>query len=663
MADHRIKLYHLFDKKSRLNPSAFGLRLCAGQHQRRKKDQPLALDTLTGMTALLCYCANTQAIALTAPKASGSNTAGSTVSNAPLGSAFKNPASNPSAPKTMPPASVNPPVPPVIGTLGSPVAPQSAVAPQSVPETLGQAASAAATQNAITPGSSGANLVGTTSGPATVAGTTPPGTTMPVATMPVAPVGPAMDDPVNPARPLAVEDAVRIGLARSPAIAAAVAGVASANANYSSLAARPGINLNLTRVQGTTSSPTLNGQNTDTFIDLGTTIYTSGQRRFQAAGAKAQASSTAYQLAETKLTLAQQIRDAYWALAAARAQTQLALVNLQDAQRISKLTQTQFEVGANPQSDVLRSSVTVAGSEQSYVTQQATESTALTAFNTLLNRPPLAPVQLAADLLQVNAVTGLRPTLAANQLNLAALTQAAVNRRPLAQAAAAQAQAAEFAVKQARASRRPDLSVDYERSVQQPVSTVLVGVHVPIFDFGNIRDAIKAAEFTRTQAVAQEAQARQQVTQQVAQAYTDYVQAQQLVTSYETKILGPSLTLLNMAQTGYREGAVNILAVLDAENNLRSARNSYINALQGVYKAADELQAATGDENVPVTVTQPIAGLIDTTPHALTTPTSTRLQTQSNVAGQTLPAGQEPAQERVTKNQAWLAALQPLPEL
>jgi outer membrane protein TolC len=102
--------------------------------------------------------------------------------------------------------------------------------------------------------------------------------------------------------PLTVEDAVRIGTARNPQVTAAVAGVASAAANYRSIAAIPDPQLGITHAQGTSTAPTLNGTNTDTFIDLGEVVDTSGQRRFQAAGAKAQYASAQYQLIETKLT-------------------------------------------------------------------------------------------------------------------------------------------------------------------------------------------------------------------------------------------------------------------------------------------------------------------------------------------------------------------------
>jgi outer membrane protein TolC len=390
--------------------------------------------------------------------------------------------------------------------------------------------------------------------------------------------------------PLKVEDAVRIGVARNPQTAAAAAGVASALANYRSLAAFPSLQLGITHAQGTSTAPTLTGAGADLFVDVGDVVDTSGQRRFQAAGAKAQWGATRYQLDETKLTIEQQIRDAYWSLAAAQALTQSALESLQEAQRVNQLVRTQQQAGAAPQVDVIRSSIDVANAQQAYVTAQGAERSALSALNVLLVRPPSTPIKLADDI-----AAGIDTKESAPHLpDLPALTKSALANRPLVKAAAAQVHVADYTVKQARASRLPDLAVDYERSLQQATDTVILTVRFPLLDFGSNHYSIKAAEETRKQAMAQKEQAEQQVAQQIAQAYQDTTQAQTLQASYLVDILNPSVALREMAQLGYKQGATGILPVIDAETTLRSARTGYINSLLAVHKAQDELMAALG---------------------------------------------------------------------
>lgn len=398
----------------------------------------------------------------------------------------------------------------------------------------------------------------------------------------------------NDTQPLRLnaDEAVRIGLARNPQIAAGTAGVASAAANYRSTAAPTPLQLGITHAEGTSTAPTLNGANSDTFIDLGHVVDTSGQRRYQAAGLKSQLNVTRFQLAETRITLEQQIRDAYWSLVAARAQQTITEESRRVVEQVHGLTQTQERAGAAPRVDVIRSGIDVANAQQALYTAQGAERNALGALNVLLARSPLAPVETADNLTETTAAPDVLPDVN----DLAALQRAAAAHRPLVKSAREQVRAANYAAKQAEAARFPDLSVDYERSIQQSANSdaVVLGLQFPLLDLGSVSQSIRAARELRKQAEAQAAQSEQQVAQQVAQAFTDLVQARKLAASFRTDILAPSTNLLEMAQIGYKQGATGILPVIDAENTLRNARTGYITALLALYKARDEVLAATG---------------------------------------------------------------------
>jgi cobalt-zinc-cadmium efflux system outer membrane protein len=268
----------------------------------------------------------------------------------------------------------------------------------------------------------------------------------------------------------------------------------------------------------------------------------------------------------------------------------MARENLQDVTQVNQLTNLQLNAGAAPRADVVRSSVDMANAQQSLVAAEGQEQSALAALNVLLARPPMAPLNLADNLSALPAPPDLIPQLP----DLATLTSKALQTRSLVKGAKAQVQAADFTMKQTEASRYPDVSIDYERSVQMSSQSVVVALHAPILDFGSIRDSIKAAEEAERQAKAQEAQVEQQVAQQTSQAYTDYTQAVKLAASFQTDILQPSITLLSMAQLGYKQGGTGILPVLDAESTLRNARIGYVSSLQALYKARDEIDAAVG---------------------------------------------------------------------
>ncbi len=389
--------------------------------------------------------------------------------------------------------------------------------------------------------------------------------------------------------PLSADQAVQIGLSRNPQAIAAQAGADSALASYRSLAALPPVTFSATHIQGTSSAPTLNGQTNDTFLDFGETMDTSGQRRYGAAAAQGQFVAARYQFLETRLSLEQQIRDAYWTLAAAQAQTKMAVESLADSQKVYDITATQQQAGASPRGDVVRSSIDLANAKQALLTAQSAERTALFAFNTLLARPPSEPTALASGPGEGSESV---PTVQVPELKK--LTDQALANRPSLLAAAAQTKAARFAVRQAQAARFPDVSVNYQKSVQNNFNSLLFGASFPLLDFGSVKQSIRAAEKTQTQAAAQEQQTRQQVEQEVAQAHSDLASAVDAASSYKKEILDPSTQLLSMAQLGYQQGATGILPVIDAETTLRTARVGFINAVLAIYKAQDEMLAATG---------------------------------------------------------------------
>jgi len=378
-------------------------------------------------------------------------------------------------------------------------------------------------------------------------------------------------------------------LRTNPQVKAGLAGVNSLLATYHSLSVPAPFSVGASQVTGTSTAPSLTGGTNDTIVDLTGTFDTSGQRRNQAAGANASYKAGRYQFLETLLSLEQQIRDAYWTLAAADAQSKIASLSLQEAQRIYELTVAQQKAGTSPRSDVIRSSIDVANAKQTLLTSQNASRSARIAFNTVLGRPPQESVELAARLGEESSpeATFALPTLPD-------LMAEAAKNRPLLKSASEEANAAKYSVRQAEASRLPDFNVLYQRSLVQNLDAVTLSLSIPLFDFGGISQSVRAAKEQRKQAEAHVVQNRQLVMQQVAQAYSDVQTAVESASSYKKEILTPSSELLEMARIGYQQGATGILPVIDAEATIRNARVGYINTLLAVFKSQDELIGAVG---------------------------------------------------------------------
>lgn len=397
----------------------------------------------------------------------------------------------------------------------------------------------------------------------------------------------AMSAPTGHAQtPLTADQAVRIGLDRNPQVMASRAGVAAARASFRSLASLPPVTLGATQQQGRGNDP-------DTFLNFGEVIDISGQRRYGSAGANEQYRATFYQFHESMLVLEQQIRDGYWTLAAARGQTEIATVSLKEAQRVYDLALKQEQAGSSPKSDVVRSSIDVANAKQTLFAAQGAERSAVITLNVLLAQPPSTPISLASDLTLDTATSPIELPGTEEGLNRMALQN-----RPILKAVIAQALAAKYTVQQSEASRLPDLTVDFQKSVARSTNNMVFSLSFPLLDFGSVKHSVNAAKELRKQTEAIKVQTEQEVSRQVAQAYTNLKIAIESAASYKKDILDPSLTLLTMAQLGYQQGATGILPIIDAESTIRNARVGYISSLLAVYKAQDEMLAAVGNSSI-----------------------------------------------------------------
>lgn len=388
---------------------------------------------------------------------------------------------------------------------------------------------------------------------------------------------------------LTVDQAVEYGLKHNPQITGGLAGVAVALATYQSIGILPNFVFGVSQVQGSSSAPSLTGDTRDTIVSLSTTVDLSGQRRYQAAGSHATYKASGYQFHETLLSLEQQIRDAYWTLAASRATTTLTRKSLEETQKVYDLTVVQEQAGTSPKGDVLRASIDVANAKQALLVAEGNEETALIAFNTLLAKSPKEVAVLTEDILNEGSLPKgpLAPT--------EELVRMATGKRPAIKASVESVKAANFGVRQAESTRLPDLNVQYERSTVQQVDALSFTLSLPLFDFGSIRESVRAAKENRKQVEAQKRSTESQVAQQVSQARSDLDIALKSAKSYRTEILEPSAKLFEMANLGYQNGATGILPVIDASSTLRNARVGYIGTLLAIHKAEDELNASIGN--------------------------------------------------------------------
>ncbi|MFP5504442.1 MAG: TolC family protein, partial [Candidatus Sericytochromatia bacterium] len=161
----------------------------------------------------------------------------------------------------------------------------------------------------------------------------------------------------------------------------------------------------------------------------------------------------------------------------------------------------------------------------------------------------------------------------------------------------ARVQAQEQEVQAAGRARFPDLVVAARRArliAPQADVAVRASLLFPLLDFGSIGGAQQEAEalLAERQALLKAEEAR--VTAEVAAALERLRGARRALVAYQSGVLERSQELARKAQTGYEAGVFALFEVLDAQEALRLARLTQLNAAVEVARAEVELAWAIG---------------------------------------------------------------------
>ena len=174
--------------------------------------------------------------------------------------------------------------------------------------------------------------------------------------------------------------------------------------------------------------------------------------------------------------------------------------------------------------------------------------------------------------------------------------QRALTERPEIRAAAAGVEAARHELTVVRRDLLPDLLLEgrLERLSGRGANPVGLGFTVPFLDWGRRKAEIRRAQAELSGQRAVQAQVANEVSLDVETALRSLESARQVVETYQKGTMTDAEELMRMSQTGYQEGAISYLEVLDARRALTEARTSYYRALAEHAKAMAALQRATG---------------------------------------------------------------------
>jgi len=419
--------------------------------------------------------------------------------------------------------------------------------------------------------------------------------------------------PIPPAGPLTVEDAVAYALAHNPTLVRAEQDVqiAQTQVRVARAGAYPDVNVSINTTETPNPLSTTFGGQT---IQLGSQLSSSGQltvsqpvwpqTRWQAPVASAQANVgiTQETLVRTRQQVMYQTRQAFYQVLSSGELVQVAQQAVDVAQQQLKLAQNTVNAGLAAPLDIYQAKAVLANNQLTLVQAKNTNDVAKAVLAEQLGLPAGTPVAL-------NAPKDM-PTAPPD---VDALVADALKNRP-------ELSLYNFRRKQIRAQ------MDIIRLQQLPILTAQAGYAQPLtgasmfsssgltfgaviawnlFDGGGTKAQLQAAHIQLAEVDTSARQTELQVTLEVRQAWLSLQNAQQQLKSAEEQ-RAAAAEALRIAQVRYENGEGIVLEVQQAQLNLTQALTALAQARFQAQSASAQLAFALGAPAPAVPLASPL---------------------------------------------------------
>ncbi|MGH7574167.1 MAG: TolC family protein [Longimicrobiales bacterium] len=278
--------------------------------------------------------------------------------------------------------------------------------------------------------------------------------------------------------------------------------------------------------------------------------------------------------------------EAYYAVLSAERRLELAEEILSDNERLLAAVRTQLGEGEISTLEANLLEIEVARARGRVLTARREARSAELALTRAIGLPPYTPIQLAREVPEAPEATALRPD---------SLLEVALERRP--DLAASEAAVAELEVS-ARLARREaipniEISALAEREQAFGESRFGVGLGFPVPLWNRNQGTADRVDAEARQSAWSRNAVEVQVRTEVADAYQSYLAASEEAAIFQRDVLQPARQNQQLLDTAYREGKIDLPALLLLRNQLLDAELSYWDAWLAHRESLVALEAAT----------------------------------------------------------------------
>lgn len=418
--------------------------------------------------------------------------------------------------------------------------------------------------------------------------------------------------PTDGARPIALDEAVRLAQQNAPAVVQARGALRSNAAqvrrNYALFLPSVNFTTGYGRSEGATyfqgELVPLRGDpwSFRNGVQASLELFDGGQRFADIRAAKANVDAAEAGEVNQRFSISLQVKQQYYAVLAARESEAAARQSLQQAEQQLAAASARLRAGSATKSDSLRTGIQVGNAQLAVLQAQTNINNANAALTRLVGTSYFVTAGAAED----------EPTAAPEPIDEAALTRLAQD-APAVRQAEASLSAARAGVRSAKTAWLPSLSMSYSYNANQSGQGFSTGnlwlltgqnpnqknlnfsVSYPLFNQLQRETSIVTAEVSRNNAEAQVRDARLAAQQSLAQAVGTLRLAQERIRIQQQAVVSGEEDLRVQTER-YQLGAATLLDVLTSQTTLNQARLSLIQARFDARIARAQIEALIGRE-------------------------------------------------------------------
>jgi len=305
--------------------------------------------------------------------------------------------------------------------------------------------------------------------------------------------------------------------------------------------------------------------------------------------AKKEASMTGEELRDKEIEILTMIKMAYFdyyytdrAIIITREIRDL-LLNLE------RIAEIRYSTGLVPQQDIIKAQVELSMITNELITMESEKKILQARLNSLLNRPPTAPLADPKELV-------LKPPIP----EIEALTERSLKRNPMIKAMQYNIESRESNRDLAKLNYYPDFMLGIapiQRMEKFSSWDVMIGLNIPLwwkkYDY-RLREAVANLNSSKERLD----NLKNQVSFEVSQAYIKVETAKRIIELYETGLLPQARLSFESSLINYQTGKIDFLTLLENQRTLKKTRVEYLRALVDYRVRVAELERAVGEDLV-----------------------------------------------------------------